>query len=303
MKNCDVAIVGAGPYGLSIAAHLKAAGVDFRIFGSPMEFWRQHMPGGMRLKSEGFASSLYDPGSFFTLKAYCLERGIPYADIGLPVPLEVFSAYGVEFQKRFVPELEQNRVTRVQRAQSGFQTTLDSGEVFSARRVVVAVGLTYFAHIPTELAELPKNRLSHSSQHGPVDQFRGRDVTVVGAGASAIDLAALLHQADSSVQVVARVPRIRFHDPPDNLNPSWLDRLRTPVTGIGPGWKLFWCTRLPLVFRMMPEEFRLDKVRICGERKNLHPPDGQHRRQEDAQHRSRHRGNWLQGRFESNYFS
>ena len=122
MNSCDVAIVGAGPYGLSTAAHLKAAGVNFRIFGSPMEFWLKHMPTGMHLKSEGFASSLYDPDSSFTLKAYCAERGLKYADIGNPVPLDVFAAYGIEFQKRFVPELEYRRVTSVQRAPSGFHS-------------------------------------------------------------------------------------------------------------------------------------------------------------------------------------
>ena len=38
-------------------------------------------------------------------------------------------------------------------------------------------------------------------------------------------------------------------------------RLRTPITGIGPGWKLFWCTNAPLLFRQMPEKFRFEKVR------------------------------------------
>ena len=106
MTVCDVTIIGAGPYGLSIAAHLKARGVDFRIFGNPMEFWLKHMPAGMHLKSEGFASSLYDPGSTFTLEAYCKEQGLPYAHIGTPMPLQTFSSYGLEFQRRFVPELE-----------------------------------------------------------------------------------------------------------------------------------------------------------------------------------------------------
>jgi thioredoxin reductase len=265
MTMCDVAIIGAGPYGLSTAAHLKARGVDFRIFGSPMEFWLKHMPKGMHLKSEGFASSLYDPKSTFTLEAYCKERGLPYAHIGTPVPLETFSSYGLEFQKRLVPELENEWVNSVQRTATGFQVTLASGEVFTARRVVVAVGLTYFEYLPPELAALPKDFVTHSSKHSSLEHFKGREVAVVGAGASALDLAALLHQGGASVQVIARVPKIRFHDPPDNLNPSWLDRLRTPVTGIGPGWKLFLCTNLPLVFRQMPEKFRLDKVhRILG---------------------------------------
>jgi hypothetical protein len=260
-KKCDVAIIGAGPYGLSLAAHLKAAGVDFRIFGSPMEFWLKHMPKGMHLKSEGFASSLYDPGSKFTLETYCKERGLPYAHLGSPVPLEVFSSYGIEFQKRFVPELEHERVTTLKRSPAGFQLALGNGEILVARRVVVAVGLTHFEYMPPELAALPNEFVTHSARHSAVEHFKGRDVAIVGAGASAIDLAALLHQAGASVQVIARVPALRFHSAPDNVDPSWLDRLRTPVTGIGPGWKLFMCTNLPLLFRQMPQKFRLEKVR------------------------------------------
>jgi len=102
----DVAIVGAGPYGLSIAAHLRASGVEHRIFGFPMNFWVEHMPKGMLLKSEGFASNLHDPRRWFTLDRFCNESGIEYADIGIPVRLETFSAYGQAFQKRFAPDLQ-----------------------------------------------------------------------------------------------------------------------------------------------------------------------------------------------------
>jgi thioredoxin reductase len=265
MTKCDVAIVGAGPYGLSIAAHLRARGVDFRICGHPMHTWLAHMPKGMRLKSEGFASSLSDPGSTFTLKAYCKEKGIAYAKIGLPVPLDVFSAYGLEFQRRFVPDLKDQLVNFLKRTSDGFQLRLEDGELIFARRVVMAVGLTHYVSMPPMLSALPDEFATHSSRHNTVDRFKGREVLIVGAGASALDLAALLHEAGAVVQVVARKPAIRFHDPPDNLEPSFLDQLRTPVTGIGPGWKLFWCTNAPLIFRLMPQEFRFDKVkRILG---------------------------------------
>ena len=112
----DVAIIGAGPYGLSIAAHLKARGIRFRIFGKAMHAWLAHMPKGMRLKSEGFASCLYDPDSTFTLAKFCEREGLPYADLGVPPPLEVFSSYGLEFQKRFVPELEDKFVVSAARS-------------------------------------------------------------------------------------------------------------------------------------------------------------------------------------------
>lgn len=265
MNACDVAIIGSGPYGLSIAAHLKAAGVDFRIFGRPMDMWISHMPKGMHLKSEGFASSLFDPGGSFPIEAYCKEHGLPYKHIGSPVPLEVFTGYGIEFQRRFVPELEQEFVEKVCREGTGFSISLSSGETLFARRVVVAAGLTHYAHLPKELSNLPLEFVTHSYKHAGLESFRGKEVGVLGAGASALDLAALLHQAGASVQVIARGSSIRFHDPPKAHAPSLMARLRRPVTGIGPGWRLWMCANLPLVFRLMPEDFRIDKVhRVLG---------------------------------------
>jgi cation diffusion facilitator CzcD-associated flavoprotein CzcO len=217
------------------------------------------MPKGMRLKSEGFASSLYDPDSTFTLASYCKEKSVPYADTGLPVPLETFSSYGIEFQRRFVPQVEEKMVVSLQRCARGFRIQLDDGEVTFFQKVVVAVGLSHFAYVPPMLRRLPDEFVSHSSDHPSLDHFKGREVTVVGAGASALDIAALLHQAGVLVQVVARKPFIHFHDPPNSR--TRLERLRRPMTGIGPGWRLFLCANAPWLFRHMPERFRLDRVR------------------------------------------
>lgn len=257
----DVAIIGAGPYGLSIAAHLRARGIDFRIFGSPMHTWLTQMPKGMRLKSEGFASFLYDPDSSFTLGHYCKQEGIPYADLGLPVPLETFTSYGLEFQKKFVPELENKLVISLHRSSAGFRITLGDGETVAARKIVIAVGLSHFDYVPPILSALSEEFVSHSSKHRTLDHFRGREVTVVGAGASALDLAALLHQGGASVQLVARKPIIRFHDPPGRIPRPLLERIRLPMTGIGSGWKLLFCTHAPQVFRHLPEQIRLEAVR------------------------------------------
>lgn len=261
MEHCDVAIVGAGPYGLSIAAHLQRLSVSFRIFGTPMGFWKSHMPPGMHLKSEGFASSLYDPEAELPLRAYCAARKIPYADLGLPVPLEVFTEYGLEFQRTFVPQMEDVKVEHVEPVEGGFQVRLASGEVLAASRVIVAVGLAYYTWMPEMLSALPAEFVSHSSAHGPVEQFRGRDVAIVGAGASAVDLAAVLHEAGARVEVLARGPEFRFQQPPLNSSKSFLERFVNPVTGIGNGWKLWLCCNLPLLFRKMPEKFRIDRVR------------------------------------------
>ena len=84
MNMTDVAIIGAGPYGLSLAAHLAAANVNVRVFGQPMHFWRTSMPEGMVLKSEGFASNLWHPDGALTLRDFCAERGlVAFHDIHL----------------------------------------------------------------------------------------------------------------------------------------------------------------------------------------------------------------------------
>lgn len=255
----DIAVIGAGPYGLSIAAHLRDSGRSLRVFGSPMRFWSHHMPRGMHLKSEGFASTLYDPDLKFTLKDYCSENGLPYADIGLPVPIETFIAYALEFQRRFVPDVTDEQVTSLIQRAGIFELTTAAGEVVRARQVVVAVGIVNFAHLPPPLAGLPAAMVTHSSQHSDLGGFQGRRVAVLGAGASALDMAALLHQAGADVELIARTSRLKFHDPPREPRP-FLERLREPRSGLGTGWRSRMCTDIPLVFHALPQSLRLRAV-------------------------------------------
>jgi thioredoxin reductase len=256
----DVAIIGAGPYGLSIAAHLNAMRVPLRIFGKPMSFWANQMPAGMRLKSEGFASSLDDPRGEFPLAEYCRREGLPYEDSGLPVRLETFVNYGLEFQRRFVPNLEEKLVTSVQRNGHLFDLMLEDGEVVKARNVVCAAGIAHFSRVPEELAALGEPYVSHSSEHSRLEVFRGKRVAVVGAGASAADLAALLRASGADVEMIVRGPRIRFHNPPAKHKPL-KDRLLRPETGIGPGLRLAFYVNAPHIFQRFPESFRLRKIR------------------------------------------
>jgi thioredoxin reductase len=258
--SVDVAIVGAGPYGLSVAAHLNKFRIPYRIFGTPMHSWRSLMPKGMSLKSEGFASYLYDPDDSFTLAHYCREIKQPYAHVGIPVPLATFAAYGLEFQKRFVPNVEAVNIASIQRRSAGdFELTTETGEKLSARRVVVAAGITHFGHVPKPLSDLPPELVSHSSKHSDLSAMRGRKIAVVGAGSSAVDLAALMHEAGAIVELVGRRKELVFHAPPGER--PLRERIAAPRSTLGVGWRSVACAELPQVFYSMPVDFRLRVVR------------------------------------------
>jgi thioredoxin reductase len=258
----DIAIVGAGPYGLSLAAHFKRRGISFRIFGRPMDSWLRHMPKGMLLKSDGFASTVSDPDQSFTLKHFCAERGIEYADLGTPVRLDTFAAFGLAFRDRLVPELEDKLVVQVERGRDGFELRLDDGETVAARRVVLAVGITHFEYTPPSFSELPTEFVSHSFAHHHLEPLRGREVAVIGGGSSAIDLAALLQEAGASVHLVARGRELKFHEKQQMDKPRSLwEQIRRPKSGIGPGLKSRFFANSPELFRLLPEGLRLRYVR------------------------------------------
>jgi thioredoxin reductase len=265
----DTVIIGAGPYGLSVAAHLRHQGIPFRIFGRPMDSWLQHMPKGMMLKSDGFASDIYDPEQAFTLRQFCAESGIKYADTGVPVQLETFGAYGLAFRDRMVPELEDKMVANVDGSPGGFVVRLEDGEAIQARRVVLAIGITHFEYIPESLAQLPPEFLSHSARHREVEPFRGRSVIVIGGGASALDLAGLLQEAGAQVQLVTRRSELKFHSQPTGKPRSWWQQIRHPQSGLGPGMRSRFFADAPAAFYYLPEGLRLEIVR-----KTLGPSGG-----------------------------
>jgi hypothetical protein len=258
----DIAIIGAGPYGLSIAAHLRSSGISYRIFGRTMDSWREHMPKGMILKSDGFASNIYDPDNELTLEKFCDGRGIPYHHTDAPVRLDTFSAYGVAFRERLVPDLEEAYVTSLTRSSEGFLLRLDSGEEVRALRVVLAVGITHFKYTPEIFTHLGPEYVSHSYQQHDLEPFRGRSVVVVGGGASAIELAGLLKEAGADAQLLARRKELVFHNPPAiGKQRSLWKRLRHPQSGLGPGMKSWLFANCPQLFRYLPEKTRLELVR------------------------------------------
>jgi len=197
----DVMILGAGPYGLATAAALRSAGLTVSVIGKPMSFWENNMPTGMLLRSPYAGSSIGDPSGPWSLDAYAADTRTA---LGRPMPLQQFVGYGHWVQAREVPDVDRRQVLDVDRDDGGFRLLLEDGEEVSAGRLVIAAGIGYFPHVPAVFEGLPPDLVSHASAHRDLTPWSGRRVLVVGAGQSALESAALLHEYGAMVQVTAR---------------------------------------------------------------------------------------------------
>ena len=251
MNSKAVVVIGAGPYGLSVAAHLRGRGIPALVFGDPMAFWRR-MPTGMFLKSPWTASSLSDPSGAFSLDRY-VEAG--HARRMEPIPLPYFLKYTQWFQRNLVEGIDSTLVQSLSLDGTDFRVGLSDGRTLEAGRVVVAIGIQPFTHIPDFACDLPPELVSHSLAHSDFSHFRGRSVAVVGAGQSGLECAALLHEAGAQVELIARREII------------WINRtlyehagparsVFYPPTDVGPPG-LNWLIAFPLVVRHLPEKMRL----------------------------------------------
>jgi hypothetical protein len=204
MTDVDVAILGAGPHGLSAATHLRRAGVEVTVVGNPMSFWHT-MPRGMLLRSNWTATNIGEPAGPLTLDAYSAATG---ASVSRPVPLKSFIDYGMWVQQSVVPDVDRRLVDQLTQEAGGFALNFREGGVLRARRVVIAGGIAPFAHRPPVADGLPRDLVSHTAEHDDLSRLAGRQVLVVGGGQSALESAALLHESGADVEVAIRRPRV-----------------------------------------------------------------------------------------------
>jgi lysine/ornithine N-monooxygenase len=255
----DALIVGAGPFGLSISAHLRGLGVDHQIVGRPMDTWKAHMPGGAKLRSEPYGSDMSAPGSGHDVAAYCRQHGLDYVHRLGPLSIERFLGYADWYTEQLVPGITDLTVTGITATDGGFRVALAGAAPLTARQVVVATGVLPYAVMPDELSGLPADLISHTSDHHDLSRFAGRRVAVVGGGQSALETSALLHEAGAQVQVIARRPAINWLRPnPEHV--GTLGHIRWPVNKLCEGWHCaFWNT--PGAFRRLPQDMRVTKAR------------------------------------------
>ena len=248
----DVVVMGAGPYGLSVSAHLQAYGLKVATFGKSNYFWRNHMPKGMLLRSYWWASSLSDPEKKYSIEKYFQHKGIKAV---YPLPIETFIDYVSWFQKNAVPNLDETYIANIDRKDNHFRVTLEDGRVVESRAVVMAPGLHYYFYCPPEYAKLPSTLVSHSADHVDLSVFAGKRVAVIGRGQGALESAALLHEQGADVCLISRSP-LRWLPGGNGKKltwiQSWLQSLRSPRAALGNGWKNLFLEKFPYLSYYIP---------------------------------------------------
>jgi lysine/ornithine N-monooxygenase len=233
-EHLDVAVVGAGPFGLSVAAHLAHERV--RVFGEPMQTWRTRMPPDMRLRSDWEATSLSAPGDRGSISVWARAAGEPREE---PIPLPTFLRYADWFRETFVPDCDPSDVARVDRAAGRFRITTEAGDETDARTVVVAVGVTPFPHAPPPFDAVAGDPdVVFAIERQDYSHYDGGRVIVVGGGQGGLEAAALARRGGAEVEVVVRSALRWFadHEPyrPRGALRRRAFRLAYPVVGYGP---------------------------------------------------------------------
>jgi lysine/ornithine N-monooxygenase len=229
----DVAVIGAGPFGLSVAAHLARRRV--RAYGRPMETWRTRMPPDMRLRSDWDETNLSAPQDRGSIDAWAKAVGEPREE---PIPLQKFLRYADWFRETLVPENDPSDVVQLERGGGVFRVTTAAGGEADARDVVLAVGVTPFPHAPPPFDAFIGDGVWFAIDHQDYDAYRGRRVIVVGGGQGGLEAAALARRAGAEVEIIIR-SQLRWFTDREPYRPRGrlqqrLYRVAYPVVGYGP---------------------------------------------------------------------
>jgi FAD-dependent urate hydroxylase len=250
VKSDTTVVIGAGPYGLSVASHLKGRGVETLVFGKTMELWKK-MPAALCLKSIWTASSISDPAGKYTIDRYYALKQLTRQE---PIPLSNFLNYALWFQQQAVPDVDQTYVQSLSADGKGFHLELVDGRSVKASKVVLASGIGTFAYVPEYARDLPSTLAGHTSMHTDLSVFKDRKVVVIGNGQSALEYAAMLNEIGASVELIAR-GEVRWHTKVLYERTGPARHIFYPPGDVGPPG-INWLVAFPALYRHFPDRVK-----------------------------------------------
>ncbi|QFT88168.1 Thioredoxin reductase [Bacillus sp. THAF10] len=197
----DVIIIGAGPFGISLASHVVSHELSYKLFGYPMDFWKNQMPQDMFIRTPHEFVSLSDAKDEWTVQNFAKETG---TELVTPLPRPVFVAYANWFAKKSGIEFTNEKVKLVHNNGNYYEVISESGDRYLTKNVIVATGVEHYQYLPNFLKDLPSHYVSHTSGYTDFSRFKDSKVVVMGSGQSAWEAAGLLHREGAEVELVYR---------------------------------------------------------------------------------------------------
>ena len=192
----DLLIIGAGPFGLALAAQAQQEHIEHVVVGKPMEFWQANMPKGMFLRSA--CDWHLDPQNVDTIEAFLRSQGKTPKDVE-PLSLDFYLTYTDWFQKQKNIKSLPVYIERLDTSNEHFIATTVNGDMIAAKNVVLAPGFRHFAHIPEDLkAKLPAGSFQHTCEYVDFSDATNKRYLIVGGRQSAFEWAALLLEAGAA---------------------------------------------------------------------------------------------------------
>lgn len=250
MDDNTIIIIGAGPYGLSVAAHLKSRGVPTLVLGKSMELWKK-MPARLCLKSVWTASSLSDPVDAYSIDRYIAEKNLARQE---PISLPFFLDYAQWFQDHTKPDIDPTYVQSLRADGKSFNIELVDGRTLKASKVIVAAGISAFAYVPEYAHDLPASLAGHTGDHTDLSRFKDQYVAVVGNGQSALEFAAMLNEEGAHVEIIAR-HQVHWHSKILYENTGFVRHIFYPPGDVGPPG-INWIVAFPQFYRHLPDHIK-----------------------------------------------
>ena len=225
----DLLIIGAGPFGLALAAQASHLGINHLVVGRPMEFWQKNMPQGMYLRSA--CDWHLDPVNIHTIEKFLESRGQTPHEVE-PLSLEFYLSYADWFSTQKQITTLPAYIERLDHVDGFVATTVD-GETIHARQVALAPGFKHFANIPNELkARLPEHRYIHTCEFTDFSSAADTRYLIVGGRQSAFEWTALLLEAGAGAIYISH-----RHDTPafEESDWSWVNPLMEAIAD-NPNW-------------------------------------------------------------------
>jgi len=200
----DLAIIGAGPAGLSLAAWAQESGISYQVFGEPLSFWKRHIP-PLCLRSPPVATNLSSPRPGHTYLDFARDHGI---EDGPQIEMSDFIGYATEFCDTHGIRTSHGFIQTIQYRDNCWGLKYGE-ETLLAKNVAIAIGLNGSQRNPG-LPDAMSPMWNYVGNIHDYGRFKGQRVAVVGGGQSGVEAALLAAGAGADVHLAIREDGVKF---------------------------------------------------------------------------------------------